>query len=119
MAARIDIPLRRNEDWGRVFVLRRKDGTPYDLTGCTGQFHVRSRLSNTALVAAGALDFSEAVYGRITATLRASEDQPLNTYGSALQTENLPFDIRLTLPSGFKRDIVAGTVILSRGVSHD
>jgi hypothetical protein len=119
MAARIDIPLRRNEDWGRVFVLRRQDGQPYDLTGCTGQFHVRSRTNNAALVAAGTLDFSDAAYGRIEAILRASEGNPLNTYGSALQTENLPFDIRVVLPSGLRRDLVAGAVILSRGVSHD
>lgn len=119
MAARIDILLRRNEDWGRAFILRRKNGQPYDLTGCTGQFHVRSRLNNAALVAAGELDFSQGAYGRVTATLRASEDTPLNTYGSPLQVENLPFDIRLKLPTGFRIDLVAGTVILSRGVAHD
>lgn len=119
MAASIDIPLRRNEVWGRTLTLSDPSGQPYDLTGATAQFHVRSRLDNSALVASGAVDLSDAVSGKLSVTLRADEGQPLYSYGNPLQTSNLPFDIRIKLPSGIKRDLVAGVVILTRGISHD
>lgn len=119
MAARIDIPLRRNEVWGRTFTLSDNSGAPYDLTGATAQFHVRSRTNNATLVVAGTVDLTDAAFGKFSAILRADEGTALFNYGDSLHVDNLPYDIRLTLPNGIRRAIVAGVIILQRGISHD
>lgn len=116
MAFQIDIPLRRNEDWAREWLITDGAGNAVDLTGWTAALQVKSRLNNSAVVASALIDI-EPEAGRITTVLRASEGHPLQSFGSPVQTENLPFDFRLTDPSGLKVDVAAGVVILSRGVT--
>lgn len=118
MAAQIDIPLQRNEDWVRRFPMK-SGGEPIDMTGWTLAMQVRSRTDNGALIAAAEITTSELAQGAFTVTLRASEGTPLNSYGSPLQTENLPYDLRATDSAGTKITLFGGVVVLSRGVTHD
>jgi hypothetical protein len=117
MAYALDITLRRNEDWARLFRVTDGEGNPVSLAGWSVAMQVKSRLDNTTVVATGSCAITLANLGWFTVTLRASEGNPLASYGDPLQIENLPYDIRLTSPDGVKIDFVAGTIILLRGVT--
>lgn len=117
MTPRIDIPLRRNEDWGRNFAFYDEAGLPIDISGFTFKGQIKSRLDNDAVVAPMVFDLSDLAAGNLGVIVRASEGHPLSTYGSPLQVETLPYDIRLTGPGGFKTDVCQGFVILSRGIT--
>jgi hypothetical protein len=117
MAYALDIPLRRNEDWARLFRVTDGNGNPVSLVGWSVAMQVKARLDNGPVIETGICAISQPALGWFTATLRASEGTPLASYGDPLQTVNLPYDIRLTSPSGIKIDFVAGVVILSRGVT--
>lgn len=119
MAARFDIPLLRNEVWRKRLTLSDESGALIDLTGWSFALHVRSRVDNDTLIAAATFDLTEVATGAITPMLSAIEGTPLNGYGSPLQTENLPYDLRAVDPAGDKLVLAAGMVILSRGVTHD
>lgn len=81
--------------------------------------HVRGRTNNAALIAAAQISASELAQGAVTITLDASEGTPLSAYGSPLQTENLPYDLRAIDASGTKLVLLHGIVILSRGITHE
>lgn len=119
MAAQLDIPLRRNEVWSRGWRISDGDGQPLDITGWTIAMHVRSRVNNSALIAAAEIEITDGPNGEFSTVLRAGEDSALYALGSPLQTLNLPYDLRATDEAGTSLVLAAGVVVLSRGVTHD
>jgi hypothetical protein len=118
MAAPYDIALQRGEDWSVGWQLCESDDSPIDLTDCVIAGQVRPTLDNTALIATFDAEVTDPLNGEITLTLKASEGSPLYAYGNALQVTRLPFDIRLIYPDESPRFLIAGHVVLSRGVTH-
>lgn len=120
MAASMNIDLRRNEDWARLFTVSDPStGLPLDISDWAFQMQVKTRVDNNTTIAAAAFETVDGLNGKFQATLLSSEGSALNAYGSPIQTENLAYDIRATLPSGLKRTLVSGVIILGRGVSQN
>lgn len=113
MPTRLDIPLQRNEDWSRTLYVS-ANGAPIDLADMTVAMQVRDKLTHS-LVASAECEISDAANGEITVLLKSSEGSSLGSYGNAIQTANLPYDIRITESDGFQTVLFAGLIILSRG----
>lgn len=118
MAARMDIALQRNEDWARTFIVT-AGGEPVDLTGWSAEMQIKSRVDNATIIATADCSIDAPTAGLIDVHVAASEGSPLNSYGSPIQTENLPYDLRLIDPDGNKIALVGGIIILTRGVTQN
>jgi hypothetical protein len=116
MPARLDIAVQRNEAFTATLVIADDNGVPIDLTGQTLAMQVKTKASSSLLQAA-TIDVTDAVAGEITVTLPATTGNPLHTYGDPLLTYELPYDLVLTDVDAVPTALLAGYVILSRGVS--
>lgn len=113
----LDIPLQRNEDWVRQIILTDSADQPLNLTGCTLDMWVKSRHDNDVVLAYADIVIVSPLEGELLVTLRASDDAPLASYGSPLQTVNLRYDMVMHTPDDINLALLTGSVILSRGVT--
>jgi hypothetical protein len=116
MPARLDIAVQRNEAFMATLTIADDAGVAIDLTGQTLAMQVKSKTSSTTVQAAD-IEVTDAVHGEITITVDASLGSPLHTHGDPLTTEELPYDLILTDAGGMPTALLAGYVILSRGVT--
>lgn len=120
MAAQMNISVQRNEDWARLWSVKNpKTGQPFNISGWSIAMQVKSKLNNSAVIASADCAIYDGPRGLFTTILKASEGTPLNAYGSPIQTENLPYDIRVTTGSGLKIALVSGVIILNRGTTQN
>jgi hypothetical protein len=116
MPARLDIAVQRNEAYTGTWTISDDDGVAIDLTGMTLAMQIRQGTTQT-LVQAATIEVTDAAAGEITVTVDASSGTGLHTYGDALFTYELPYDLLLIDTDAVPTALVAGYVILSRGIS--
>ena len=117
MPARLDIALQRNEAFQATLTITDDlTGAAIDLTGQTLAMQVKSKTSSTNIQSA-TIEVTDAPAGEITVTLDATTGNALHSHGDPLQTEELPYDLVLTDADGKPAALLAGYVILSRGVT--
>lgn len=117
MPARLDILVQRNEAFtATIHVADDDTGTPIDLTDHAAAMQIREKTSST-LVQTATVEITDAAAGEITFTIDASTGNPLHSYGAALYTYDLAYDLVLTDPDNMPTALLAGYVTLSRGVT--
>lgn len=115
MPALMDIAIQRNEDWSRDITIR-DEAAPIDITGWSFLMQVKRRLNNATPIDAAAVSVVDAPNGKIEVALPAVG--ALHSYGDPLHTYQLPYDLIAIEPDGYRTALIAGNIILSRGVSQ-
>jgi hypothetical protein len=116
MPARLDIAVQRNEAYQGTWNISDEDGVAINLTGMTVALQIREPTTQT-LVQAGTIEVTDAAAGEITVTIDATGGNALHDYGDVLFTYELPYDLLLTDADDIPTALVAGYVIVSRGIT--
>lgn len=116
MPARLDIAVQRNEAFTTDITVLDNNGVAIDVTGRTFAMQVKEKTS-TSLLQAATVEVTDAVAGKLTITLSAAAGTPLHSYGDPLHTYQLPYDLVMTDSDDVPTALLAGYVIVSRGVT--
>lgn len=115
MSVNLNITLSRNEDYCQQWALADNAGVAIDITGWTIALHVRKPDDNATIVQHGDITIVDAVNGKFDVLLKASEGSALFAWPDTVQTEILPYDLRVSDTENVKTVLVSGNVVLTRG----
>lgn len=117
MPARLDIAMQRNEDFARAFTVTDDAGEPIDLTGYTIRLQIKDRLDNTTVIQSAVVTITGASEGMFDVVIDGGTGSALASYGDPLLSYELPYDLIATDDAGRATALIAGYLILSRGVT--
>lgn len=115
MPARLDIAIQRNEDYLQGWNLA-ADGAPIDITGWAFDLDIKSRTDNAYVIQSGTITITDAEAGQFDLLIEAP-GHALGNYGDLLHSYQLPYDLIATDIDGYRTALVAGYIIISRGIS--
>lgn len=116
-AAKVNVLIRRNEDYLMEWALLDEDGAPLDITGWTFVLDIQERLA-TIVVQSGEITVTDAANGQIQVLIEGGDLAPISLVGSPLQDVALRYDLLATDTDGIRRVLAYGFLIMSRGISE-
>lgn len=116
MPARLDIAMQRNEDFACTLEITDSAGDAIDLTGWALVLTVKERLEADEPLQTGEIEIIDAPTGLIGIGIQGP-GAVLGSYGDPLLSYELPFDLIATDPEGTPTALLAGYVIISRGIT--
>lgn len=108
---RYDTELTRGSTFRRVFLLKKADGTPLDLTGYDVRSYMRQTHTSPDFISLNA-QVENAAEGKISLSLPASVTD-LITYQKGV------YDVELLYPNGDVQQLVYGKINVDQEVTHD